>query len=171
MQRAIDLIDKTIDIIGRTIAWLTPGMVVLVVVIVILRYAFQFGSIALQESVTYVNALIFTLGAAYTLKEKGHVRVDIFYSRLTERYKAVVDLIGTLLFLMPSVSQAIVLPMISVVLSIRSIARCMTVGLLNFLLVLLRPLVKRLGAHYCTATLINRIIGRRPESGPQPDPQ
>ncbi len=102
MQRAIDLIDKTIDIIGRTIAWLTAGMVVLVVVIVTLRYAFQFGSIALQESVTYVNALIFTLGAAYTLKEQGHVRVDIFYSRLTERYKAVVDLIGTLLFLMPS---------------------------------------------------------------------
>ena len=101
MQRAIDLIDKTTDIIGRTIAWLTLGMVVLVVVIVTLRYAFQFGSIALQESVTYVNALIFTLGAAYTLKEKGHVRVDIFYSRLTERYKAV-DLIGTLLFLMPS---------------------------------------------------------------------
>ena len=89
MQRAIDLIDKTIDIIGRTIAWLTAGMVVLVVVIVTLRYAFQFGSIALQESVTYVNALIFTLGAAYTLKEQGHVRVDIFYSRLTERYKAV----------------------------------------------------------------------------------
>ena len=86
MQRAIDLIDKTIDIIGRTIAWLTAGMVVLVVAIVILRYAFQFGSIALQESVTYVNALIFTLGAAYTLKEQGHVRVDIFYSRLTERY-------------------------------------------------------------------------------------
>ena len=48
MYRAIDLIDKFTDRIGRTIAWLTPGMVVLVVVIVILRYAFQFGSIALK---------------------------------------------------------------------------------------------------------------------------
>ena len=72
MYRAIDLIDKFTDRIGRTIAWLTPGMVVLVVVIVILRYAFQFGSIALQESVMYVNALIFAFGAAYTLKEQGH---------------------------------------------------------------------------------------------------
>ena len=102
MYRAIDLIDKFTDRIGRTIAWLTPGMVVLVVVIVILRYAFQFGSIALQESVMYVNALIFAFGAAYTLKEQGHVRVDIFYSRLTQRHQALVDIFGASIFLLPS---------------------------------------------------------------------
>jgi len=102
MQRVIDLIDNLIERIGRTISWLTLAMVLLVVMIVTLRYAFQVGSIALQESVMYVNALIFTLGAAYTLKEQGHVRVDIFYSRLSERSKALVDLLGTAIFLLPS---------------------------------------------------------------------
>ena len=102
MQRTIDFIDKLIDRIGRTASWLALAMVLLVVVIVMLRYVFQFGSIALQESVMYVNALIFSLGAAYTLKEQGHVRVDILYSRLSERSKALVDLLGAALFLLPS---------------------------------------------------------------------
>ncbi|MDA1370836.1 MAG: TRAP transporter small permease subunit [Proteobacteria bacterium] len=102
MQRIIDFIDKLIDRIGRTASWLAFAMVLLVVVIVTLRYVFQFGSIALQESVMYVNALIFSLGAAYTLKEQGHVRVDILYSRLSERGKALVDLLGAALFLLPS---------------------------------------------------------------------
>ena len=102
MQRTIDFIDKLIDRIGRTASWLSFAMVLLVVVIVTLRYVFQFGSIALQESVMYVNALIFSLGAAYTLKEQGHVRVDILYSRLSERGKALVDLLGAALFLLPS---------------------------------------------------------------------
>ncbi|MDP6535902.1 MAG: TRAP transporter small permease subunit [Gammaproteobacteria bacterium] len=102
MQRVIDLIDNIIEHIGRTTSWLTLAMVLLVVVIVTLRYVFQVGSIALQESVMYVNALIFTLGAAYTLKEQGHVRVDIFYSRLSQRSKALVDLLGAVIFLLPS---------------------------------------------------------------------
>lgn len=71
-------------------------------VIVVLRYVFQLGSIALQESVIYINALIFTFGVAYTLKEQGHVRVDIFYSRLNEKARAWIDLTGSLLFLIPS---------------------------------------------------------------------
>ena len=76
------LIDASSDLIGRSAAWLTVGMMLLMALIVALRYLFQTGSIAMQESVIYVNALIFTLGAAYTLKEQGHVRVDIFYNRL-----------------------------------------------------------------------------------------
>ena len=68
----------------------------------ILPFAFQIGSIALQESVIYINALIFTFGVAYTLKEQGHVRVDILYSRLGEKRRAWIDLFGSLLFLVPS---------------------------------------------------------------------
>ena len=52
----------------------------------------------------YLNAAVFTLGAAYTLKERGHVRVDIFYSRLTRSRQGLVDLLGGLLFLMPSMA-------------------------------------------------------------------
>ncbi len=95
------LVDAINERLGRLVAWLSLIMVLLVVTIVALRYLFQYGSIALQESVMYVNALIFTVGAAYTLKERGHVRVDIFYNRLSERRQAVVDLFGGLLFLLP----------------------------------------------------------------------
>lgn len=80
---------------------MTVGMVLLMALIVALRYLFQTGSIAMQESVIYVNALIFTLGAAYTLKEQGHVRVDILYNRLGVKQKALADLLGGLVFLLP----------------------------------------------------------------------
>lgn len=101
MQKIIAFIDKASDSIGRAIAWLSLVMVLLMASIVALRYLFQFGSVAMQESVMYVNALIFTLGAAYTLKEQGHVRVDIFYSRIKPRRQALVDLVGTGLLLLP----------------------------------------------------------------------
>ena len=101
IEKLSRLIDASSDLIGRSAAWLTVGMVLLMALIVALRYLFQTGSIAMQEAVIYVNALIFTLGAAYTLKEQGHVRVDIFYNRLGVKQKAVVDLLGSLVFLLP----------------------------------------------------------------------
>ena len=101
IEKLSRLIDASSDLIGRSAAWLTVGMVLLMALIVALRYLFQTGSIAMQEAVIYVNALIFTLGAAYTLKEQGHVRVDIFYNRLGVKQKALVDLLGGLVFLLP----------------------------------------------------------------------
>lgn len=102
MKQISKLIDKVTDSIGRYAAWLCIVMVVVMATVVALRYVFQFGSIALQESLMYINALIFTLGAAYTLKAQGHVRVDVFYSRMDERQKALVDFLGGVLFLLPS---------------------------------------------------------------------
>lgn len=101
IEKLSRLIDASTDLLGRSAAWLTVGMVLLMALIVALRYLFQTGSIAMQESVIYVNALIFTLGAAYTLKEQGHVRVDILYNRLGVKQKALVDLLGGLVFLLP----------------------------------------------------------------------
>jgi TRAP-type mannitol/chloroaromatic compound transport system permease small subunit len=102
MEQFYRAIDSMTDIIGRSAAWLTVAMVMLMALIVALRYLFQTGPIALQESIIYVNALIFTLGAAYTLKEQGHVRVDIFYNRLSVTQKALVNLLGGLIFLLPT---------------------------------------------------------------------
>jgi len=68
---------------------------------VVLRYLFNSGSIALQESITYLHATLFMLGAAWTLKQDGHVRVDIFYSKQSPRRRAWTDLLGTLLLLFP----------------------------------------------------------------------
>lgn len=87
--------------VGRVIAWLALAMVLVTFLVVVLRYGFDSGSIALQESVTYMHATLFMLGAAYTLQRDGHVRVDIFYRRFSRRGRAWVDLLGTLVLLIP----------------------------------------------------------------------
>lgn len=86
---------------GQLIAWLTLFMVFVTFSIVILRYGFHTGWIAMQESVVYMHALVFLIGIPYTLKHDGHVRVDIFYSRMSVRSKAWVNVLGTLLLLFP----------------------------------------------------------------------
>ena len=94
-------IDGLNEFLGRAVSWLSLLMVVVTFVIVVLRYAFDLGWIWLQESVVYMHAALFLVGAAYTLKHEGHVRVDIFYRKLGERARAWVDLGGVLLLLLP----------------------------------------------------------------------
>ena len=94
-------LDRFAERTGRFIAWLTLGMVGITFTVVVLRYLFHSGSIALQESITYLHATLFMLGAAWTLKQDGHVRVDIFYSKQSRRTRAWIDLAGTLLLLFP----------------------------------------------------------------------
>ncbi len=86
---------------GRSIAWLTLGMVLITFAIVVFRYMFSLGWIWLQESVSYLHAFVFMLGAAYTFKHDGHVRVDIFYRNYTPRQRALVNLLGNLLLVLP----------------------------------------------------------------------
>ena len=86
---------------GCAVSWLSLFMVLVTFLVVVLRYAFDLGWIAMQESVTYMHAALFMLAAAYTLQRGGHVRVDIFYQKLSRRGRAWVDLLGTLLLLAP----------------------------------------------------------------------
>ena len=69
----LNAIEKFTEITGRLIAWLTMAMVALVVLVVVTRYFLEVGSIALQESVTYLHCLVFLMGLAFTLKHDGHV--------------------------------------------------------------------------------------------------
>ncbi len=101
LERLAGYIDTLNELIGRGVAWLTLGMVLITCVIVVLRYAFNMGWIAMQESVTYLHALVFMLAAAYTLRHDGHVRVDIFYRKLGPQGQAWVNLLGALLLLLP----------------------------------------------------------------------
>lgn len=94
-------LDAIAEFSGNTTAWLTGIMVVIACIVVGLRHLFGIGSIALQESVTYMHALVFMLGAAYTLKRRGHVRVDIVYRRMSLRKRAWVDALGSVLFTLP----------------------------------------------------------------------
>lgn len=87
--------------VGRVLSWLTLLMVLVTFTVVVLRYVFDMGWIAMQESVTYMHALLFLGAAAYTLKHQGHVRVDIFFHKFSPRGRAWVDLLGSLILLMP----------------------------------------------------------------------
>ena len=95
------MIDSVSAWTGRTTAWLTLLMVVVTFVIVVLRYVFGTGLIWLQETLTWMHAVVFMMGAAYTLSEDGHVRVDVFYREMTEVRRAWVDLVGVLIFIWP----------------------------------------------------------------------
>jgi len=95
------ILRNIIAMAGKAAAWLTVVMVLLTFVIVVLRYGFNLGWIWLQESLTYLHVTVFMLVAAWALQQDGHVRVDIFYAKMPDRKRAVVDLLGTLLFLVP----------------------------------------------------------------------
>lgn len=99
--KVLQWLDKFTHITGKCISWLTLAMVLVSFLIVLLRYAFNLGWIASQESVLYMHAMVFMLGAAYTLKTDGHVRVDIFYQKMSVKNKAKVNLFGTLFLLLP----------------------------------------------------------------------
>ncbi len=88
--------------IGHTVAWASLILVSLTALVVILRYGFDTGAIALQESMVYTHAILFMLGMAYTYQQDKHVRVDLFYSHYTHKQRAWVNLLGTLLLTLPS---------------------------------------------------------------------
>ena len=94
-------IDVFTDIVGRAIAWLTFAMVLVTVAVVVLRYGFDTGAVRMQESVTYMHALVFMLGIPFALRHGAHVRVDLFYSRVGEKRRALIDLCGHVLLLAP----------------------------------------------------------------------
>ena len=96
-----DSIDRLIAAVGRAVMWLALAVVLLQFAVVVLRYAFGLGSIWLSESVLYAHAALFMLAAAWTLQANGHVRVDVFYADASPRAKALVDLLGALLLLLP----------------------------------------------------------------------
>jgi len=94
-------LDRIAELVGNAAAWVALALVLSTFTVVMLRYLFQLGWIAMQESILYLHASLFLLGAAYTLKKDGHVRVDIFYRGFSAKRKALVDLLGSLLLLLP----------------------------------------------------------------------
>ena len=107
MQRSllstITGIEKFSEWCGILVSWCVLIMVLIIGYDVSMRFFFRISSGALQELEWHLFSIIFLLGASYTLKHDGHVRVDIFYrSRwLSDTRRAWVDLLGTLFFLLP----------------------------------------------------------------------
>jgi TRAP-type mannitol/chloroaromatic compound transport system permease small subunit len=96
------------ELTGNAVAWAMVPMVAVQFVIVALRYLFDIGWIWMQEGVLWLHAAVFMLAAAYTLNRDDHVRVDIFYRKLSQRGRAWVDILGTLMLLLPMVIFLIV---------------------------------------------------------------
>lgn len=95
------MLDRLSIFLGKASAWLTLFMVIVTFIVVVMRYVFDAGLIWLQESVVWMHAFVFMVGAAYTLQQEEHVRVDIFYRSMSSRQRAWTDLIGVVVFLLP----------------------------------------------------------------------
>lgn len=101
LAKTSQVIDKFNASMGKFIAYATILMAIITFAIVVLRYGFNLGWIAMQESVTYLHAAVFLLGSAYTYQQDGHVRVDVFYRKMSERSQTWLNLAGCLLFMLP----------------------------------------------------------------------
>ena len=101
LRSLVQFIDAVTDRCGLALAWLALLMALLTATIVVLRYGFSTGSILAQELVTYMHGSLFMLGAADSLKQGAHVRVDIFYRNFSPRGKAWVNSLGGIVFLLP----------------------------------------------------------------------
>ena len=101
LKKIANAIDATNDWIGRCLSWLTLGMVLVTVAVVLMRYIFGLGSTIMQESVVYMHATVFMGCAGYALVHNGHVRCDVFYGSASPRAKAIIDIIGSFVFLIP----------------------------------------------------------------------
>lgn len=104
MEKLCGQIDALNERVGAFAAWLILLMAGITFLVAMLRYGLNFGSIALQESITYLHAFVFMIASAYTLKHNEHVRVDIFYQGMSPRKKAWVDFLGCVLLLLPFAS-------------------------------------------------------------------
>jgi TRAP-type mannitol/chloroaromatic compound transport system permease small subunit len=102
LERTAAALDAVVRRIGLTARWAALAMVLVQFAVVVLRYVFATSWIWLQELIIYLHGLLFMLGAAYTLLVDQHVRVDVVYARLGARARAWIDLLGTLLLLIPA---------------------------------------------------------------------
>lgn len=98
LSRSIDTLN---EVIGRLVLWLVLVASLVSAFNAVSRYLFGLSSNAMLEIQWYMFALIFLFGAGYTLRHDGHVRIDVLYGRFSRRTQAVIDIVGTLLFLLP----------------------------------------------------------------------
>ena len=100
-DRLVQLIEFVNERMGRIAGWLLFMLVLLVTGDVVSRYLFNTGLVAIQETEWWLFSIVFLIGAGYTFLHKGHVRVDIVYSRLSDKWKDIVDLSCAFVFLFP----------------------------------------------------------------------
>jgi len=98
----IKKINRFSDCLGRFVSWFVLAIVLITFAVVVMRYAFNTGSVFLQESITYFHNYVIMLAAGYALLKGAHVRVDIFYRPASAKKKAWVDLLGFIFLMLPT---------------------------------------------------------------------
>ena len=101
-RNLIEFLDRINTVTGNWVRWCALLMIVLQFAIVVLRYVFGISFIFLNEGVLYLHGALFMLGAGYTLLVDSHVRVDIFYARLSSTQQSMINILGTVFLLLPS---------------------------------------------------------------------
>jgi TRAP-type mannitol/chloroaromatic compound transport system permease small subunit len=101
LQQIASLINTINAALGKFVSYATFAMAIIMFAVVVLRYGFNLGWIAMQESVMYLHAAVFLLGSAFTFQHNGHVRVDVFYRNFSVKQQAKVNLFGSLIFMLP----------------------------------------------------------------------
>ena len=107
LNKLIRLLERINLIIGKTVAWATLAMVVIINYIIIQRAIFHQGSIAIQESVNYFHAILILFGIAYTYQRSRHVNVDILYNYFTKKTQKAIKLVSIAFITIP-VSLALI---------------------------------------------------------------
>ncbi len=100
-ERILDIFGKFTEIFGNIAGYFFFILIFLVTTSVFLRYLFSIGFIWLQDLYIWLHAIIILLGISFTLKEDGHVRIDLVYRNLSKKRKALVNKIGAFLFGIP----------------------------------------------------------------------
>jgi len=106
LLRVASAVDRLNRAVGRIVAWLVLGMVLVGAFNTVARYLGRYLGVALSSNAWielqwYLFSLVFLLGAAYALERDAHVRVDVLYGRLSPRGRAWIDVVGTVVFLLP----------------------------------------------------------------------
>tara|TARA_B100000965_G_scaffold10528_1_gene8170 strand:+ start:4479 stop:5018 length:540 start_codon:yes stop_codon:yes gene_type:complete len=101
LARLSIIIDKVNTFIGNLCAIFAFSMVIVVFTVVVLRYGFNIGFIWMQEVYVWLHSFVFMLGAGFTYLANEHVRIDVFYRDASKKYKAIVDLLGNIVLLLP----------------------------------------------------------------------
>lgn len=101
LDAVLRFIDGISETIGKVAMILSLLLVLVVASDVALRYFFSYSNSALRELEWHAYAALFLLGGAYTLRRDAHVRVDVLYQRMPVRGRALINVLGCLLMLLP----------------------------------------------------------------------
>lgn len=101
MQHIVNIIDQTVQWMGKTVSWLSLLLVLIICIDVAMRYVFNFTKVWVIELEIYFFAILLLFGAGYAFQYDKHVRVDVFYSKLSNKKKAYINLFGGVFLLIP----------------------------------------------------------------------